>query len=173
MQYFEELNYDDIKIPMAVTDIDEFERMNGLIINVYGCTEDGKEIYSSKKRGNAINLLMLENGEAYHYVLIKILNGLFRSCADGNNTKEFCPYCCHGFDKGYTDDEKMEEHMGECFTNKGAKVKMTKVGENEIEFNQYYEQQVAPYCIYADFESVLKKESENKTLYEILDIFSV
>ena len=39
---------------MAVTDIDKFEKMNDLIINVYGCSEDGSEIYPrsiSKKRG--------------------------------------------------------------------------------------------------------------------------
>ena len=122
---------------------------------------------NKKRRGKAINLLMLENGEAYHYVLMKNLNRLLRSCADGNNTKEICPYCCHGFDKQTTNDEKMEEHMAECFTNGGTKVKMPEVGENTIEFNQYYQQQVAPYCIYADFESVLKKDSEKKTIHEI------
>ena len=136
---------------MAVTDISKFERMNDLIINVYGCTEDGREIYPrriSKRRGKAIHLLMLENREAFHYVLMKNLNRLLRSRADGNNTKEICPYCCHGFDKQTTNDEKMEEHMAECFTNGGTKVKMPEVGENTIEFNQYYQQQVAPYCIY-------------------------
>ena len=44
-EYLKELNYKDIEMPMAVTDIDKFERMNDLIINVYGCTEDGREIY--------------------------------------------------------------------------------------------------------------------------------
>ena len=36
-----------------------------------------------------------------------------------------------------------------------------------IEFNQYYQQQVAPYCIYADFESVIKQKSEVKSLHKI------
>ena len=67
---------------------------------------------------------MLENGEAYHYVLIKNLNGLLRSCADGNHTKEFCPYCCWGFDKRYTNEEKMAKHMDDCFKYKGTKVIM-------------------------------------------------
>ena len=105
---------------------------------------------------------ILENGVAYHYVLMKNLNRLLRSCADGNNTKEICPYCCHGFDKQTTNDEKMEEHMAECFTNGGTKVKMPDVGDNTIVFDQYYQQQVAPYCIYADFESVLKRNQKRK-----------
>ena len=122
--------------------------MNDIIINVYGCTEDGRKIYprrmSKGRDKKAINLLMIENGEGYHYVLIENLNGLLRCCADGNNTKDFCPYCCHGFDKGTTNDEKMEEHMADCFTNGVTKVIMPEIGKNEIKFNQYYQQQVAP-----------------------------
>ena len=95
-------------MPMAVTDIDRFEKMNNLTINVYSCNEDGSEICPrrmSKRRDNKpINLLMLENGNGYHYVLIKNLNGLLRSHADGNHTKELCPCCCLGFDKRTTND---------------------------------------------------------------------
>ena len=57
--------------------------------------------------------------------------------------------------------------MAECFTNGGTKVEMPDVGGNTIEYTKYYQQQVAPYCIYADFESVLKKDSEKKTMHEI------
>ena len=141
-------------MPMAVTDIDKFEKMNDLIINVYGCSEDGSEIYPrriSKKRGKAINLLMLENGEAYHYVLRKNLNGLLSKGRSGTHQKDLCPYCCHGFDKRYTNDKEIEEHMAECFNYKGTKVKMPDVGDNTLDYTQYYQQQVSPYCIYADF----------------------
>ena len=31
-EYFEDLNHEDIEMPMAVTDIDKFEKMNDLII---------------------------------------------------------------------------------------------------------------------------------------------
>ena len=95
-------------MPMTVKDIDRFEKMNDLKINVFGCTEDGRQIWPrriSNRRGKeAIYLLMLENGNGYHYVLN--MNGLLRSCADGNHTKEFCPYSCWGFDKRYTNEEK-------------------------------------------------------------------
>ena len=51
-------------MPMAVKDIDKFEKLNGLIINVYGCTEDEREIYPRRiSRGRdkkAINLPMIE-----------------------------------------------------------------------------------------------------------------
>ena len=57
--------------------------------------------------------------------------------------------------------------MAKCFTNGGTKVKMPDIGSKTIVFGQYYQQRVAPYCIYADFESVLEKDSEKKTIYEI------
>ena len=117
-KYLDKLNYKDIEMPMAVKDIDKFEKMNDLVINVYGCTEDGTQIWprriSKRRDKDAINLLMLENGENYHYVLIKNLNRLL-STEGGNNMhpKIFCPYCCYGFDKRYLEEGQMEEHMKE------------------------------------------------------------
>ena len=168
-KYLDKLNYKDIEMPMAVKDIDKFEKMNDLVINVYGCTEDGTQIWprriSKRRDKDAINLLMLESGNDYHYVLIKNLNRLL--CFDFHHPKEFCPYCCFGFDKRYLKEGQMEGHMEECFTFGGTKVNMPEIGKNTHEYTQYYKQQIAPFCIYADFESVMKKESEKKKLHEI------
>ena len=57
----------------------------------------------------------------------------------------------------------MEEHMKECFTYGGTKVNMPDIGE----YTQYYKQQIVPFCIYADFEFVMKNKSEKKMIYEI------
>ena len=43
-KYLDKLNHKGIEMPMAVKDIDKFEKMNNLVINVYGCTEDGTQI---------------------------------------------------------------------------------------------------------------------------------
>merc|ERR1712081_106575 len=60
-KHLDKLNYKDVEMPMAVDDIDRFEKKNGLVINVYSCNEDGREICPrriSKRRSNdAINLL--------------------------------------------------------------------------------------------------------------------
>ena len=90
-KYLKELNYEGIKMPMAVKDIDKFENMNNMIINIYACERDGSEIWPrriSKKRGKAINLIMIEDDGRYHYALIKDLNRLLRSPADCNHTRE-------------------------------------------------------------------------------------
>ena len=44
---------------------------------------------------------------------------------------------------------------------------MPEIGKNTIYFKQYYNQQVAPYIIYADFEALMNKKSEEKTIHEI------
>ena len=115
-KYINKIKYDGISMPMKLKDIDKFEKLNNLIINVYGCTENGKEIWPrriSKKRGKeAINLLMLEDGKRYHYVLIKSLNRLLGKGKD--NPKIFCPYCCYGFVKKHMKDEEMVKHMNVC-----------------------------------------------------------
>merc|ERR1711954_559244 len=156
-------------MPMAVHDIDRFEKKNGLVINVYSCNEDGREICPrriSKRRSNdAINLLMLENDNGYHYVLIKDLNKLVGN--RNSHSREFCPYCCWGFDKRYLKEGEMEKHMKDCFKYGGTKVNMPAIGNNTLQYTEYYKQQMAPFCIYADFESIMKKESEKKMIHEI------
>ena len=57
--------------------------------------------------------------------------------------------------------------MDKCFKFKGTKVEMPKKGKNIIKFYNYSLQLEAPYCIYADFESVMKQKSEVKSLHEI------
>ena len=71
----------------------------------------------SKRRSNdAINLLMLENDNGYHHVLIKVLNRLLGKSKNVSNPKELCPYCCWGFDKRYLKEGQIEKHMNVlCF----------------------------------------------------------
>ena len=67
---------------MAVKDIEKFEKINNLIINVYACQRNEWGDYEieirriSKKSGEAINLLMIEDNGKYHYTLITDLNKL-------------------------------------------------------------------------------------------------
>ena len=50
---------------------------------------------------------------------------------------------------------------------KGQRWKCLKKRKNVIKFYNYSLQLKAPYTIYADFESVLKKDSERETIHEI------
>ena len=69
-----------IQMPMATKDIGKFEKQNPYRINVYSCNPDGTNIQPRRlskirdKKKKIINLMMLQNDEKYHYVLIKNLN---------------------------------------------------------------------------------------------------
>ena len=56
----------------------------------------------------------------------------------------------------------MKEHMDECFTYGGQKVKMPKEGKNFIEFKDTHKQLKQPFTIYADFESMLTKVEDDQ-----------
>ena len=151
-------------MPMRLDKISKFEKLNNVTINVYMTDDKGKDIWpvfiSKKRECDPINLLILQDGEKSHYTLIKDFNGLLgkRSL----HPKLFCPYCCHGFDKRYTNEKKMKEHMDECFTYGGQKVKMPEEGKNFIQFKDTHKQLKQPYTVYADFECLLTKVEDDQ-----------
>ena len=87
----------------------------------------------------------MQDGEKSHYTF----NGLLNKDKDGR--KVFCPYCCHGFIKRYKNEAQMREHMDECFTYGGQKVKMPEEGKNFVEFKDTHKQLKQAFTIYADF----------------------
>ena len=60
-------------------------------MNVYGCNDIGSDIYprnvSKRRANNPINLLMLNNGAGYHYVLIRDLSRLLGKGGSGTQPK--------------------------------------------------------------------------------------
>merc|ERR1712055_508885 len=169
--YLKELKTDGITMPMRLQQIPKFEKQNDLSINVYMTDRTGEDkwpIYISKRRDNeTINLLLLSDNEKCHYTLIKNFNAFCKKSKE--HPKEFCPYCMHGFDKRYTNAEKMKNHMNDCFKYGGQKTNMPEQGKNIIKFNDIAKQQKLPFCIYADTECLLtkvengKKKNSNKT----------
>ena len=121
-------------MPMRLDQLGKFEKLNDLSINVYMTDTNGKNIWpvyiSKRRQTDPINLLMLSDGEKSHYTLIKNFNGLLNY--DDKHPKLFCPYCMHGYDKRYTNEKKMKEHMDDCFTYGGQKVKMPEEGKNTL-----------------------------------------
>ena len=68
----------------------------------------------------------------------------------------------HGFDKRTTNDEKMKEHMQDCFTYGAMKIKLPEEGKNIIEYKDISKQLKLPFCIYADTECLLTKVNDGK-----------
>ena len=66
----------------------------------------------------------------------------------------------HWFDKRYTNDIKMKNHMDDCF--KYGPQKNPWEGGKHVEFTDIAKQQKLPFCIYADTECLLTKVEDGK-----------
>ena len=151
-----------------------FRRLTGLRgrMNVFAWEKGQVVVHRiSEKSGETprINLMLTKQGENTHYSLVKRLSGLLYDQNRHNESKHFCERCLHG----YKTRDLLERHKPECkgLLKSPTRTEMPKQGENKMVFKNYYKQMKAPYVIYNDFESVLKKiatcEPDNKQSFTI------
>ena len=158
-QYFKNFNFEGCSIPMEIDDFTKFEKNNNMAINVYHIKHDGKLISPLRitqrdvRPEEYVNLLLIEGEEHCHYTWIKNFDRLL-SYGD-NHTRQFCPFCCHGFDVRY--NKSLEEHLPLCRTKGGQKTIIPPKGKNIVEFKDQHKCLKHPVVIYADFEAINKK----------------
>ena len=158
-QYFKNFNFEGCSIPMEIDDFTKFEKNNNMAINVYHIKHDGKLISPLRitqrdvRPEEYVNLLLIEGEEHCHYTWIKNFDRLL-SYGD-HHTRQFCPFCCHGFDVRY--NKSLEEHLPLCRTKGGQKTIIPPKGKNIVEFKDQHKCLKHPVVIYADFEAINKK----------------
>ena len=115
-----------------------------------------RHAYKSKyklKRENQVILLMITDGEKWHYPAVKSLSALFRGIT-GNNNEDF--YCLNCFQSYITENKlkklkKVYENYDYCYAEMPEK-------DNKIlKYNHGEKSMKAPFIIYADLESLLEK----------------
>uniref|UniRef100_A0A6P7G7M8 Uncharacterized protein LOC114336797 isoform X1 n=1 Tax=Diabrotica virgifera virgifera TaxID=50390 RepID=A0A6P7G7M8_DIAVI len=180
--YKENLNLDNIEVPMKLKDISKFEVMNNISVNVFGLETYYKEKkmytevvgplhFTSRKMPTHVNLLLLSNdiGES-HYCLIKNLSRLVTS--QKTKHKE-ATYICNGCLLFFKTVEKLNQHEQfdcnhTCTEMPTCEPKINKFGErimqNILKFENIQNQLSAPFVVYADFESLLKPIHHNEPL---------
>ena len=181
MQYTNEINRpDDIQYPVTTDDIHKYEELNNIQINVFKLTklpEDVEDVRpyievcykSNQHRKEVVNLLLIEDGEMFHYVLIRQLSRLFnsRTC---NVVRYFCPHCITKFT--YSMD-KLNEHVEKCANyseseklNCDVVINMPEKYEKDVMyFKNKGNKMLHPFHVIADFESTLAtfEDDENKS----------
>ena len=111
-----------------------------------------------------VNLLLTEKDNILHYSTIKNFNGFLRAQYNKNNSRYFyCYSCLHGFkakkgEKTREDCKLLKEHIRYCKTQKPQRVSYPK--DKELEFTNIQTQLKHPFVGYADFECILKKETD-------------
>ena len=112
--------------------------------------------YKSKHnltREKQVVLLMISNGENWHYLVVKSLPGLLKGITS-NHKEDF--YCLNCF-CAYTTKNKLEEHKKICENNKYCHVEMPNKDNKIIKYNQGEKSIKSLFIIYADLECLLEK----------------
>ena len=157
------LNMEGIAYPIAIKDINRFEKQNpDISISILGYSKD-ERIYplriskytKSKKeeeRKYNIVLLLIKNGDNSHYCYVKNLSALLSSQVNKHSHKlYFCLNCLNGYDN----PEKLEQHKEYCSESESIKINMPPP-ETYLKFKNFLYSERAPFAVYADFESIVK-----------------
>ena len=102
--FFNNYNWNNINFPTAKKDWNKFERNNkDVALNILYVTFNTKKIeiaYKSKYnliRDNQIILLMISNGENWHYLSVKSLSRLLRGISSNHDGDYYCLNCFHSY----------------------------------------------------------------------------
>ena len=98
-------------------------------------------------------LLMITDGEKWHYIAVTRLSGLLRGVTGNHNGDFYCLNCFHA----YTTKNKLETHKRICENHDYCHVEMPKEHNKIKKYNQGEKSIRSPFIIYADLECLLEK----------------
>ena len=114
--------------------------------------------YKSKHnltRENQVILLMITDGEKWHYLAVKRLSALLNVITSNHNGDFYCLNCfCV-----YTTKNKLETHKMICENHDYCQVEMPNEDNKIIKYNQGEKCIKSTFIIYADLECLLEKIS--------------
>ena len=153
-------NWNDINFPTAKKDWNKFELNNkDVALNILYVPFNPKKIeiaYKSKNnlvRDNQIILLMISNGENWHYLAVKGLSRLVRDITSNHDGDYYCWNCFHS----YRTENKFNAHKKVCQNNEYCNIEMPSPNDNLIKYSQGEKSLKLPFVIYAELECILKE----------------
>ena len=166
--FIDQYSWNDIYFPSTGKDWKKFELNNeSIALNIlYVPHKTGKIHLACKSKHNLthekqIILLMITDGEKWHYTAVTRLSELLRGLAGNKNGDFDCLNCFHA----YRTKNKLETHKKVCENHDYCHVEMPNEDNNIIKYNQGEKSIKSPFIIYADLERLLEKIS---TCYKII-----
>ena len=159
--FIEEYNWKDIDFPSTNKDWKKFETNNEVALNILYVPHNTKKIefaYKSKHnltREKRVFLLMISNGENWHYLTVKSLSRLLRGITSNHDGDFYCLNCFHS----YRTKNKLEAHEKICQNRDYYHVEMPTNDNNMIKYYQGEKSIKLPFIVYADLECLLEKMS--------------
>ena len=159
--FIDQYNWKDIGFPATSKDWKKFELNNEIALNILYLPHNTRKIHVAyKSRHNLtcdkkVILLMISNGENWHYLIVKNLSGLLRGITY-THKEDFYYLNCF---RSYRTKNKLEEHKKICENHDYWHVEMTTKDNDIIRYNQGEKSIKLPFVVYADLECLLEKIS--------------
>ena len=157
--FIDNYSWNDINFPAAKKDLNRFESNNkNVALNILYVPFNTKKIeiaYKSKYnlvRDNQILLLMISNGENWHYLAVKSLSRLLRGITNNYDGDYYCLNCFHS----YRTENKLNAHKKICENNEYCNIEVPNPNNSLIKYNQD-DKSLKSFIIYGDLECLLKK----------------
>ena len=152
--------FDTIHFPTPIKDVEKFEKINNISINLY--TLDGDEcVYPLKVVGEEktdhrdLLVIATNSGEEkpnFHYCCITDLSRLVSNQITNHDGKLFFCRSCFSH---YANRGRLEEHKRLCNQRDAIRIKLPPPG-TKVEFKNFSRAMRIPFVIYADFECLLE-----------------
>ena len=169
--YSDLYNWKGLKFPVAVNQIEKFEKNNkDIAVNLLylHSPKEGKIRHKitilrrsdeNTSRSKVVNLLLITDGEKRHYTAIKsLLRLLSKENANSKRTYHYCPNCLQAF----CTEKSRETHYANCMDHDFVKVEMPNREEDKyVQYHDGQKQFKVPFIMYADFESILEPMENN------------
>ena len=130
-------NWKNINFPSVKKDWNRFEvNDKNVAFNILYIPYNTKKVeiaYKSKHnlvRDNQIILLMITDGEKWHYVAVKNLSRLLRGISSNHNNDYYCLNCFHS----YSTENKLNAHKKVCENHKYCNIEMPTDKNNIIKY---------------------------------------
>ena len=160
--FIDRYNSKEIDFPSHKKDWKKSESNNkSIALNILYVPYNTKEIrhaYKSKynvKRENRVILLMITDGEKWHYLAVKSLSALFR----GITSKHDGDFYYLNFFHSYTTENKLKKHKNVCKNHDYCYVEIPKEDNKILKYNYSEKSMKVPFSIYVDLESLLERMS--------------
>ena len=160
--FIDQYNWNDIDFPSTGKDWKKFELNNeSIALNILYVPHTTRKIHLAYKSKHNLTrekqaiLLMITDGEKWHYTAVKRLSGLLRGVTGNNNGDFYCLNCFHA----YITENKLEKYKKICENRDYCHVEMPNEDNKIIKYNQEEKSIRSPFIIYADLECLLEKIS--------------
>ena len=151
--FIDQYNLNDIDFPSTGKDWKKCELNNeSIALNIlYVPHKTGKIDLADKSKHNLtrekqVILLMITDGEKWHYTAVTRLSGLLRGVTGNNNGDFYCLHCS----QVYRTKNKHETHKKICENHDYCHVEMPTEDNKIIKYNQGEKSIKSPFIIYAD-----------------------